>query len=77
MHDITISKKNIKKELTIWLLLFILSFCFNIYAIVKYKSGWIELLSQIHIVIILSILFYVFIGVVRIIFFITNKIFKK
>lgn len=67
MKDIIITKNQIKKELIIWLCSLGLAFIINLYAIFKYDTPWIELLTQLHVVLLLSILVFIVIGVVRIV----------
>jgi hypothetical protein len=58
MKDIIISTSRIKKELT-WLIgSFIFSIIFNIYSIIRYDTGWKELFTQIHVLLILTLLVY-------------------
>ncbi len=68
MKDILIQGKKIKNEITVWLICFAISIIFNIYAISKYDTAWYEILTQLHIVILLSILFYLIILPVRIVY---------
>ncbi len=65
MKDILIKGTRIKKEITYWLVSFIIAVVFNIYAIITYNTSWTELISQIHIVFLLSILIYFVILPVR------------
>ena len=67
MKDIIITKNQIKRELIIWLCSLGSAFIINLYAILKYDTPWIELLTQIHVVFLLSILIFIAIGVVRIV----------
>jgi FlaA1/EpsC-like NDP-sugar epimerase len=60
MKDIVINALRIKRELRILLINMSIAFTLNIYSIIKYKTEWIEILSQLHIVIILGLLIYVF-----------------
>ena len=58
MKDITISGKRIRTELK-WLLgCFVAAFIFNVYAIIRYQTSWAEFFSSLHVVVILSLLFY-------------------
>jgi hypothetical protein len=58
MKDILIKGAKVKKELLFWLASFLAAAVINIYAIIKYNTNWVELLSQLHIVILLSLLIY-------------------
>jgi hypothetical protein len=59
MKDITITGKRIRKELR-WLLLgFILAVLLNIYSIIKYDTAWSELVSTLHILLVMALIIYV------------------
>jgi heme/copper-type cytochrome/quinol oxidase subunit 4 len=59
MKDITITGKRIRTELR-WLLLgFILAVVLNIYSIIKYDTAWSELVSTLHILLIMAVIIYV------------------
>jgi hypothetical protein len=58
MKDITISGKRIRTELK-WLLgCFVAAIIFNLYAIIRYQTSWAEFFSSLHVVVILSLVFY-------------------
>ena len=58
MKDITISGKRIRNELK-WLLgCFAAAIIFNIYAIISYQTSWKEFFTSLHVVVILSLVFY-------------------
>lgn len=58
MKDLIIKSSVLKKELSIWLLLFGIAFLINIYAIIVHSAKWIELLTQLHVVFIVSAFLY-------------------
>jgi len=58
MKDILIKGIAIRRELFFWLFSFAASILINIYSIIKYNTRWIELLTQLHVVLALSILIY-------------------
>ena len=59
MKDITISAKRIRTELR-WLLLgFVLAIVLNIYSIIKFKTSWSELVSSLHILLVMALIIYV------------------
>jgi len=76
MKDFTISGKRIKTEIKIWLFCFCAALLINIFAVINYKTNWIEIFSQLHIVLLLSILIYLLLGVIRIITRIIARLFK-
>lgn len=58
MKDITISGKRIRTELK-WLLgCFVAAIIFNLYAIILYQTSWAEFFSSLHVVVMLSLVFY-------------------
>jgi hypothetical protein len=77
MKDLVISKGRIKKELIIWAGCMCIAFLTNVYAIIKYEAGWGELFSQLNVVIILSIPFYVLGIVIRMIHVAYKRIIKR
>ena len=77
MKDIIIPSSRIIKELY-WLLAgFALAVIFNIYSIIRYDTAWKELLTQVHVVIILSFIFYFLILLVRLLARLILKIIRK
>ncbi len=58
MKDITISGKRIRTELK-WLLgCFVAAIIFNVYAIIRYQTSWAEFFTSLHVLVLLSLLFY-------------------
>ena len=65
MKDIQISGTRIKREI-IWLLgSLLVSIIFNIYSIIKYNTAWKEMITQLHVVIILALIIYFLLVLVR------------
>lgn len=58
MKDLKIEGTSIIRELLMWGLFFIIAFLTNVFAISFYEGQWSELYSQLHIVFILSIVYY-------------------
>ena len=77
MKDLTITGKRIQSEIKILIGCFILAVILNIYAIIKYNSGWGELFTQLHIEVLLSIVIYFVTGVIRIVIISIKRIIKK
>jgi len=77
MNDITIKAKTIKRELWIFLGIFIFTFGLNIFSIMHYKTSWSELYTHIHIVALMAIAFYFIISGVRILIGVLSKLFGK
>ncbi|MCK5464787.1 MAG: hypothetical protein KAI95_17290 [Bacteroidales bacterium] len=58
MKDITISGKRIRTELK-WLLgCFVAAIIFNVYAIIRYQTSWAEFFTSLHVLVLLSLVFY-------------------
>jgi hypothetical protein len=59
MKDITILVKRIRTELK-WLLgCFVTAIVFNIYSIISYQTAWKGFFTSLHVVVILSLVFYI------------------
>ncbi|TVQ73703.1 MAG: hypothetical protein EA363_02865 [Balneolaceae bacterium] len=68
MKDIVIKAKVVKRELMVLLAAFVLSFLLNIYAIIVYDGQWSELLTQFHVVILLTLFLYFLALLIRLIY---------
>ena len=66
MKDIIITPKRLKAELIVLLSAFVIAFCINVYAVIKYGTPWVEVFSQIGYVSILTAILYAIHWVVRI-----------
>lgn len=65
MKDLHIPASTLIREFRIWFILLILAFLTNVYAIILHDAEWSELVSQLHIVLILSVVYYLFGWVLR------------
>ena len=68
MKDVVIRAQAIKRELLLLVLLLVAAIVMNVYAIVVHEGQWSELISQLHIVVLLALFFYVVVWIVRLIF---------
>lgn len=59
MKDIVITKHQIYREIIVWIICLVLISIWNIIAIIKFDTQWIELISLWYVVIPLSILLYI------------------
>ena len=59
MKDIVITKRQIRREVVVWIICLILITIWNIIAIIRFDTQWIELISLWYVVIPLSILLYI------------------
>ncbi|KUO60215.1 hypothetical protein APF79_00965 [bacterium BRH_c32] len=76
MKDIVIEKKLFIRELLVLLALFIVVNIVNIYSIIKYDTSWFELISQLHLVLIITLLLYLLISVFRLFLFLIQRAIK-
>jgi len=65
MKPIIITPKRIRKELFIWLGALLIAVLLNVYSILKYKTSWTELVSQLGYVIAISIVLYLLAALIR------------
>ena len=64
MKPITIHPR---REFIIWLIAFLFSNLLNVYGIIHYKTNWIELVTQLGYVFVLSLLLYFLVALIRLI----------
>ncbi|MPN30401.1 hypothetical protein SDC9_177872 [bioreactor metagenome] len=76
MKDIVITSKRIKKETLILLFCFITAFLINVATIIIYKTPWIEVVTQIGYVIVITIVLYVIVALLRILSWWLLKLFE-
>ncbi|MDG5767707.1 hypothetical protein QA596_09540 [Balneolales bacterium ANBcel1] len=67
MKEIRIKVSSIWREVLIWVIMLAVAFLTNVYAIRTYDGQWSELISQLHIVLLLSVVYYVLLAVLRLI----------
>lgn len=65
MKDIIITSKKLKRERNFYFLSFIFAFIINMIAIIVYDRPWIEIISQIGYVIIISVSIYFLLWIPR------------
>ncbi|MFC2116989.1 hypothetical protein ACFLTU_10975, partial [Bacteroidota bacterium] len=68
MKDIVISGKRIRQELLILASCIGVAYLLNIISIIIFKTEWIELVSQLHVVIAFGIVIYILVVLLRLIF---------
>lgn len=68
MKPIIISPKRQRIELIFMIIAFLISFCFNIYAIILFNAPWSELWTQLFRVIFLSAVIYLLTLILRLIY---------
>jgi hypothetical protein len=62
-----------RREFILWLILFVLCNLLNVYSIIHYKTRWIELITQLGYVFVLSLLIYFLIALIRLIVTLVRK----
>ena len=67
MKDIVVKERVIKRELVLLLGMFVVAFLMNVYAIIIHDGKWSELLSQLHIVLLITFFLYLLALLVRLI----------
>ena len=77
MKDIIITSKKLKQERNIFLLSFLLAFIINVIAIIIYSRPWIEIISQIGYVIVISFFIYLILWIPRGILIFLSNIFRR
>lgn len=65
MKDIVISASRLRTELKWLVLSFVIGLGMNIYSIIKYDSLWKELITSLHIVLLVSVIVYLLLIVIR------------
>ena len=65
MSELNIKVSTIIRELLILLGIFAFAFLFNVYAITQHDGQWSELVTQLHIVLYLTLILFVLITVIR------------
>ena len=77
MKDIVITSQRIKKEGYILLGCFVFAFILNIAAVIIYKTPWIEIVTQIGYVAVITIFLYLFIAFIRFIVSLVRRLFRR
>lgn len=77
MKDTVISARWKKRELLILLFSFIAAFIFNIYAIIRYSHPIKEIFTQLHIVLLVTLVFYAVTIVLRLVWWFFYSIYLR
>ena len=77
MKDIIIKGNRIVKELKYLLICYIIANLVNIFAIVKYNTDWMELLTWQRFIIFIAVIFYAFTVIIRLIAVALRQLLKK
>lgn len=77
MKDIVIPGRRITRELMILIGCIAIALVVNIYAILKYKTEWKEVVTTLHITIALGVVIYVVLGILRLVVSGTARLFRR
>jgi len=77
IKDITITAKQIKGELILFLVCFLIGFVINFIAIIWYGSNWSELFTSLHYVIVFGLFLYAIWSGIRFLLLLLKRIFQK
>ncbi len=77
MKDTTIKAEWKKRELLFLIISFIAAFLFNIYSIVRYEHSFKEILTQLHVVLALTLVFYIILALLRLIWWLFTLVYIK
>jgi uncharacterized membrane protein len=72
--DTVITAHQKKKEAWVLIACFAGAFIFNIVGIIKFQSPAKELITQLHIVLVLTVFFYVLTGIFRLIYTLVRRV---
>jgi hypothetical protein len=77
MKDVLISGRRITRELMIFCGCFAVALAMNIFAIIKYKTEWKELLTTVHITLALAVVIFVLFGLLRLLVCSLGRLFRR
>lgn len=77
MKDLTITAKQVRRELFILLACFVIAEGVNIFSMVKYETPWTEFFTQIGFVLIIMAALYIILVLVRVLIWIVKLIIEK
>lgn len=77
MKDTVITATRKKTEIMVFLLCFSAAFILNIVSVIVYQTRWIELFTQLHIVLIVALVFYFVLLAFRLLFLLVQIIFFR
>ena len=77
MNDIVISGRCILREVQIYACCALAALLVNVYSIIRFKTEWKELITTLHITLVLALFFFVFIALLRGIVSCGRRVFRK
>ena len=74
-----ITSKMKKRELIVFLICFAAAYVMNVLGVILYKNPAKELITQLHIVILLAVIFYAAVVILRVLYYLVSRLwlFKK
>ena len=75
--DTTIPAKSKRRELIILIICFAAAFIMNVTGIILYQSPALELVTQLHIVLLISVVFYVAVAILRVLYFLLARLWLR
>jgi len=76
-RDTTITAAFKRKELIIFLSCFLGAYVLNVIGIIQHKSPAIELLTQLHVVLLVSLVFYGVVVALRILYYLVSRLWNR
>ena len=77
MKDLTITAKQIRRELILLLVCFVIAEGVNIFSMIKYETPWTEFFTQIGFVLIITAALYIILIAVRVLIWLVKLIIDK
>jgi hypothetical protein len=77
MKDIVVKEKVMRRELILLGILLLVALVMNVYAILVHEGQWSELVSQLHVVGLLTLFLYAFILFIRLIYWGIRAVWKR
>lgn len=77
MKDVIIPSRRIARELLIFIGCIVIALVVNIYAILKYKTEWKELVTTLHITIAVGLVIYILLGILRLLIGSAVRLFRR
>ena len=77
MKDLTITAKQIRRELILLLVCFVIAEGVNIFSMVKYETPWTEFFTQIGFVLIITAALYIILIAVRVLIWLVKIIIDR
>lgn len=75
--DTTIAAKAKKRELIILLIAFLFAFSLNVIGIIQHQSPAKELFTQLHVVLLITVVLYLFTGLLRVIYLLISRLWNR